>query len=260
MTGKAVVAPHRQSVLVIGGAVGIGAAITRAFAVAGAHIVFSYYREPSAFDLADELRLAGVPCLAREVDARTIMEIDALVDAVLEVHGRIDVLVYNSGITDPHPLARLTEAQWDQTLDINVKGMFFSAQRVAKEMARQGSGGNMVFISSVHGFRAVPDHPHYAASKGAINALTHSLAAQLAPGGIRVNAIAPGVIYTERARAERLYDPAVIAGAIPLGRVGRPEEIADIAVFLASDRASYITGQILVADGGLTLPLPLPSL
>lgn len=259
MTENTVVASHEQSVLVIGGAVGIGAAITRAFAVAGARIAFSYYREPSALDLADELRWAGASCLAREVDARTITEIDALVDAVLEAHGRIDVLIYNSGITDPHPLARLTEAQWDQTLDINLKGMFFSAQRVAKEMARQGSG-SMVFLSSVHGYRAVPDHPHYAASKGATNALTRSLAAQLAPEGIRVNAIAPGVIYTERARAEHLYDPAVIAGAIPLRRVGRPEEIADVAVFLASDRASYITGQILVADGGLTLPLPLPGL
>lgn len=246
--------------LVLGGGTGIGAAIVRAFAAIGATVAFSHYREPAAQAVASDVRATGQRCLDREVDARSIPQIDAFVGAAVEAFGGIDILVYNAGLTDPRPVFEMSEEQWDQTLDINLKGMFFCARRVGMTMAQRGGGGSMVFLSSVHSLHALPDHAHYAASKGGINMLTRSLAAQLAPHGIRVNAVAPGVIYTERAREEQLYDPAAMAPAIPLRRVGRPEDIADTVVYLASDRAAYITGQVIVADGGLTLPLCLPGL
>jgi glucose 1-dehydrogenase len=167
----------------------------------------------------------------------------------------LDVLVYNAGLTDPQPLFELTEEQWDRTLDINLKGMFFCARRVATHFRERSKPGSMVLLSSVHSIQAYPDHAHYASSKGGINMLTRSLARQLAPLQIRVNALAPGSIYLERYRG--IVEPEQAAGKIPLGRVGWPREMADIAVFLASDRASYITGHVLFADGGMTLPLQL---
>ncbi len=243
-------------VLVLGGAVGIGAAIVSAFADAGANLAFSYYREDARF-MATVARSASRHCLSREVDARDIAQIESFVDEVVREFGRIDAFVYNAGLTDPQPLFALTEEQWDQTLDINLKGMFFCARRAAHHMIAHGNNAGIVLLSSVHSAQAYPGHAHYASSKGGINALTRALAYDLAPHGIRVNAIAPGVIYTERARVDTLYDPDDLRAVIPLGRVGRPEEIADIAVYLASDRASYVTGQVVFVDGGLTLPLKL---
>jgi NAD(P)-dependent dehydrogenase (short-subunit alcohol dehydrogenase family) len=245
-------------VLVIGAGTGIGAAIARAFNAAGADLAISYHgSQEGARRVAQEVEDAGHRCLVRAVDSRSVPEIEAMVDETVRALGTIDVLVYNAGLTDPHPLFELTEEQWDRTLDINLKGMFFCARRVAAHMRDRRRPGSLVLLSSVHSIQAYPDHAHYAASKGGINMLTRSLARQLAPLGIRVNAIAPGSIYVERHRDEHLYDPEEMGKKIPLGRVGRPEEIADVAVYLASDRASYVTGHVLFADGGLTLPLHL---
>jgi NAD(P)-dependent dehydrogenase (short-subunit alcohol dehydrogenase family) len=243
-------------VLVLSGGTGIGNAIARAFADAGAELAISHLDgELGAARLAEQMQAAGRPCLLRIVDSRDIAAIEGMLDETVRRFGALDVLVYNAGITDPQPLFALTEEQWDRTLDINLKGMFFCARRAADYMRKQGKPGSIVLLSSVHSIQVYPDHAHYEASKGGINMLTRSLARQLAPLGIRVNAIAPGSIYVERHREQRLYDPEVVGRRIPLGRVGRPEEMGDIAVFLASDRASYITGHVLVADGGLTLPL-----
>jgi NAD(P)-dependent dehydrogenase (short-subunit alcohol dehydrogenase family) len=171
--------------------------------------------------------------------------------------GTVDVLIYNAGLTDPQPLFDLTEEQWDRTLDINLKGMFFCARRVASHLRDQQKPGSIVLLSSVHSIQAYPNHAHYASSKGGINMLTRSLARQLAPLQIRVNAIAPGAIYVGPQREDLAAELAPLSANIPLGRVGRPSEMGDIAVFLASERASYITGHVLFADGGLTLPLQL---
>jgi NAD(P)-dependent dehydrogenase (short-subunit alcohol dehydrogenase family) len=173
----------------------------------------------------------------------------------VEEYGSIDALVYNAGLTDPRPLFEITEEEWDRTLEINLKGMFFCARRAAAHMRDHGTQGSIILLSSVHSIQAYPDHQHYASSKGGINMLTRSLGLQLAPLGVRVNAIAPGSIFVERFHGA--YDPVEAGKAIPIGRVGRPAEMADIAVFLASDRAGYITGQVLIADGGMTLPLHL---
>jgi len=244
--------------LVLGGGTGIGGAIARALADAGADLAISYNGSATgAAAVAQAARDAGRRCLSRQVDSRSVPAIEAMVDETVREFGRLDVLVYNAGITDPQPLFELTEEQWDRTMDINLKGMFFCARRAAHHMRAQGVPGSIVLLSSVHSIQAYPDHGHYAASKGGINMLTRSLARQLAPLGIRVNAIAPGSIYVERHRDEQLYEPDEMGKKIPLGRVGRPEEMGDIAVFLASDRASYITGHVLFADGGMTLPLQL---
>jgi NAD(P)-dependent dehydrogenase (short-subunit alcohol dehydrogenase family) len=244
-------------VLVVGAGTGIGAGIARGFNDAGADLVLSYNASKEGAEaVAREVEAAGHRCLLRAADSRNVADLEALVDATVEGLGAIDVLLYNAGLTDPQPLFELTEEQWDRTLDINLKGMFFCARRVAAHMREQHRAGSMVLLSSVHSIQAYRDHAHYASSKGGINMLTRSLARQLAPFGIRVNALAPGSIWVERPGLPLTPPPGTGKG-IPLGRVGMPAEMADIAVFLASDRASYVTGHVLFADGGLTLPLRL---
>src|SRR5690242_3140738 len=146
-----------RTALVLGGGTGIGAAIVRAFATIGATVAFTHYREPAARDVASDVRAAGQRCLEREVDARSISQIDAFVDAAVQACGGIDILVYNAGLTDPQPIFEMTEEQWDQTLDINLKGLFFCARRVGTAMAQRERGGSMVFLSSVHSLQALPD-------------------------------------------------------------------------------------------------------
>jgi NAD(P)-dependent dehydrogenase (short-subunit alcohol dehydrogenase family) len=243
-------------VLVIGAGTGIGAAIARGFADAGATLAISYNGSKTGAEaVAEFARKAGSCCLLIQADSRSVTELEAAVDKTVAEYGTIDVMVYNAGLTDPRPLFEITEEEWDRTLDINLKGMFFCARRTADHMRKQGTHGNIILLSSVHSIQAYPDHQHYASSKGGINMLTRSLGRQLAPLGIRVNAIAPGSIYVEKFHG--IYDPVEAGKSIPMGRVGQPEEMADIAVFLASERASYITGHVLFADGGMTLPLHL---
>jgi glucose 1-dehydrogenase len=245
-------------VLVLGGGTGIGSAIARAFLDAGADLALSYNASKAGAEaIAAEAQRVGRRCLIRAVDSISVADIEAMVDETVETFGSIDVLIYNAGHTDPQPLFDLTEEQWDRTLDINLKGMFFCARRVAAKLRDQQKPGSIVLLSSVHSIQAYPDHPHYASSKGGINMLTRSLARQLAPFHIRVNAIAPGSVYVGPQRDELPAELVRLGTRIPLGRVGQPSEMGDIAVFLASERASYITGHVLFADGGLTLPLQL---
>jgi len=247
-----------QVVLVAGGGTGIGAAIARIFAAAGADIALSYFgSEEGARNVGEAIEAKGRRALLRRVDSQRIPDIEAFVDEAIHEFNHVDVLVYNAGLTDPRPLFDITEQQWDQTLDINLKGMFFCARRVAAHLRDTQRPGSIVLLSSVHSIQAYPNHAHYASSKGGINMLTRSLAYQLAPYGIRVNAVAPGATYVERHRKEQLYEPQELARQIPLRRVGAPEDIADVALYLASNRAGYVTGQVVFADGGLTLPLAL---
>lgn len=242
--------------VITGAGTGIGVGIAEALAATGAAVVAAYHGNAAGAEaLAARLNLPD-RVLTRRCDVRDLAQVQALFDAALEAFGRVDILINNAGITDPHPLLELTPYEWDRTLDINLRGAFFCTQRAAKEMIRQGSGGRILNLSSVHGFSSVPDHPHYEASKGGINLLTKACAIELAPHDIQVNAIAPGVIEVERYHVPG-YDRNVLARRIPAGRVGFPDDIAPLAIFLCSPGASYITGQIIWADGGLTSRLGL---
>jgi NAD(P)-dependent dehydrogenase (short-subunit alcohol dehydrogenase family) len=242
--------------VVTGAGTGIGVGIAGALAGVGAAVVAAYHGSGAgAEELVGRIRESGGRALARRCDVRDQGEVEALFDAALEAFGRVDFLVNNAGITEPRPLLEMTAEEWDRTLDINLRGAFFCTQRAAREMVRRGEGGRIVNLSSVHGYGAVPEHAHYEASKGGINLFTKACAIELAPHGIGVNAIAPGVIEVPRYFRNPHYDRAAWEGGIPAGRVGFPDDIGPLAVFLCSPGAGYITGQVIWVDGGLTSQL-----
>ncbi len=241
--------------LVTGAGTGIGVGIAESLAEAGADVALAYHSSGAgAENLAQRLREAGHRAITVPIDLRQVADVDRLVETTTRELGPIDILINNSGITDPHPPLELTEEEWDRTLDINLKGMFFCSQRVARTMVERKAAGSIVNLSSVHSVGAYPNHTHYAASKAAINHLTRSLARHLAPHQIRVNAIAPGLVEVERYfRTMPTYRREEWAARIPLGRVGFPSDIGPLAVFLCSDDASWLTGQVIFVDGGATL-------
>jgi NAD(P)-dependent dehydrogenase (short-subunit alcohol dehydrogenase family) len=244
--------------VVTGGATGIGGGICTALADAGVRVVISPHQNvEGAQQLARELEGKGASALAKACDVRHFDQVQSLFDTTLDAFGRVDILVNNAGITEPHPLLQMTPDEWDKTLNINLRGMFFCTQRAAREMIRQGDGGRIINLSSVHGFSSAPEHAHYEASKGGINLFTKACAIELAPHNIQVNAIAPGAIEVPRYFVEG-YDRERVGKTIPAGRVGWPDDIGPLAAFLCSSGASYITGQIIWVDGGLISRLGLP--
>ena len=241
--------------IVTGGGTGIGAGICEALVDAGAKVVVSYNSNAAGAErLAAQLAPRG-QVLVLGCDVRDRDQVQALFDGTIAAFGRVDVLINNSGITEPRPLLEMTPEEWDKTLDINLRGTFFCTQRAAQEMIRQGGGGKIVNLGSVHGFESSPNHSHYEASKGGINMFTKACAIELAPHDIQVNVIAPGAIEVERYAKMEDYDREDWGRGIPAGRVGTPSDVGPLAVFLASDAASYITGQIIWVDGGLTSKL-----
>lgn len=239
--------------IITGAGTGIGVGVAAALAEAGAAVVVSYNSSAAgAEELATRLRADGHRVLVRRCDVRDYEQVGALIAAAVAEFGRVDILVNNSGITEGHPLLEMTPDEWDRTLNINLRGAFFCTQHAARQMIAQGDGGRIINFSSVHGFAAAPDHVHYAASKGGINLFTKGCAVELAEHNIQVNAIAPGAIEVPRFFASGDYDPDAWGSRIPAGRVGLPDDIGPIAVFLASDGARYLTGQIIWVDGGLT--------
>jgi NAD(P)-dependent dehydrogenase (short-subunit alcohol dehydrogenase family) len=242
--------------IVTGGATGIGGGIARALAAAGAAVAVAPHANlERAERLAADLRAGGARVLVQPCDVRDEGQVQALVDATVAAFGRLDVLVNNAGITEPRPLLELTAAEWDKTHGVNLRGAFLCTQAAARAMIAAGNGGAVVNLSSVHGFGGAPDHAHYEASKGGLNLFTKASAVELGPHGIRVNAIAPGVIEVERYADFANYDPAEWGGRLPAGRVGYPDDVGPLAVFLASAGAAYITGQVIYVDGGLTAQL-----
>ena len=233
--------------IVTGGAQGIGEACIRRFAREDARVVIADIDDARGAALAAEVCGLFVHC-----DVSNKAQVDALVAQTLAAHGRIDVLVNNAGIFKAADFLDMSEEDFDAVLRVNLKGSFLTGQAVAREMAKMGKG-SIVNMSSVNSMLAIPTIASYNVSKGGINQLTRVMALSLADHGIRVNAVAPGTIATELAAKAVLTSieaQARIMSRTPMRRLGEPSEIADTVAFLASDAASYITGEIVVVDGG----------
>ncbi len=241
-----------QVAVVTGGSRGIGAAIVKLFAAAGTQVVFNYRRDRAAASaVAGESGAVAVRAdVSRKGDARR------LVDTAIKRFGRLDILVGNHGIWNAVdcPIDEMTEGQWDEMIDINLKGIYTVTHFAVKQMKKQ-KYGRIIHISSTAGQRGESYHSHYAASKGGVISFVKGLSTELAPHGILVNCVAPGWVDTDMSRPG-LEDPSVAAEvgrAIPLGRIGTPEEIAGPVLFLASEHATFITGEILNVNGGAVL-------
>ena len=242
--------------IVTGGAQGIGEACVRRFAREGALPVVADVDEARGRTLAQETGAAFVRC-----DVGDKAQVDALVRETLALHGRIDVLVNNAGIFRAADFLEVTEEDFDAVLRVNLKGAFLMGQAAARTMADAG-GGSIVNMSSVNGVLAIPNIASYNVSKGGINQLTRVMALALADRNIRVNAVAPGTIATELAAKAVLTSEDAqrkILGRTPMKRLGEPAEVADVVAWLASDAASYVTGEIVTVDGGrMTLNYTVP--
>jgi 3-oxoacyl-[acyl-carrier protein] reductase len=242
-----------QVALVTGGSRGIGRAVVKAFAAEGARVAFVYRGSQAAADsLATEVGAAGGTALALQCDVTNTEAVQQCVDRVQKEWGRIDVLVNNAGIIKDDLFVRLEPADWDAVLRTNLGGAYNFCRAVAYSMMRQRSG-RIINISSVAAEHVNPGQTNYAASKGAINSFTRALAVELASRNVTVNAIAPGFIETDMSEAVRNKAGDLLKKMIPMRRLGQPEDIAKVAVFLAGPDSAYLTGQVLTVDGGLSL-------
>jgi NAD(P)-dependent dehydrogenase (short-subunit alcohol dehydrogenase family) len=252
-----------QVVVVTGAANGIGAACARLFTTSGAAVALWDIDAAAAQSLAAELASAGARAQGFACDVARSGEVAAALAATVAAFGRVDVLVNNAGIFRAAEFLDVAEADWDAVIDVNLKGAFLVGQAVAREMAKSG-GGAIVNMSSVNGVTAIPSIASYNASKGGIDQLTRVMALSLADRGVRVNAVAPGTIATELAQKAVLGSAeaaARIMSRTPLRRLGQPAEVASVCAFLASDAASYMTGEVVYVDGGrLALNYTMPPL
>ena len=240
--------------IVTGARRGMGKSHVVKLAKAGAKVVVTDISKEDCQKVVEEIEKKGGEALAIKCDVTKKEEVDNLVKNTVKRFGKVDILVNNAGICQLKPFLELTEEDWNRTLDINLKGYFLCTQAAAKEMVKQKSGVIINIASIVSGQVGIGmgTLAHYCASKGGIIALTESLAVELAPYGIRVNAIAPGMIETPMISfiKENPEQEKEMLRRVPIGRIGRPEEVSDLVLFLASDRSSYITGSEIIIDGG----------
>jgi glucose 1-dehydrogenase len=240
-----------QGAIVTGGANGIGRACALAFAGEGAAVAVADVAEDAGRAVAREIEEAGGRAVFLRTDVGDAGEVQALIDGTLDAFGRLDVLINNAGIIKTADFLEISEEDFDAVLRVNLKGVFLVGQAAARVMAERGRGA-VVNMSSANAVVAIPNQVPYVTSKGAVNQLTKVMALALAPKGIRVNAIGPGSILTDILKVV-MDDEAArtkILSRTPLGRCGEPAEVAKVALFLASDEASYITGQTIYPDGG----------
>jgi NAD(P)-dependent dehydrogenase (short-subunit alcohol dehydrogenase family) len=237
--------------LVTGAQQGIGKAIALAYGREGASVVLNYLdSQPGAEESASQIRAMGQRAVIIAGDVAQAVDIRRLVEAGTSLGG-IDILVNNAGIFPRVEFLDMTEAQWDEVLNVNLKGTFLCTQAVAQKMVERGRGGAVINLASGAAFRSSPRGVHYVASKAGIVGLTRAAALELASYRVRVNAIAPGITDTAQPRYGMSEEELQAAGRqVPLGRMGTPEDVADLAVFLASEESRHITGQTIHVNGG----------
>jgi glucose 1-dehydrogenase len=252
-----------QKALVTGASSGIGRAVAIALGRAGADVLVNYSSSPDAAqETVHEIRSSGVKALAHQADVASAVAINDMFKRMLAELGTVDILVANAGLQQDAPLEGMTLAQWNKVLAVNLTGQFLCAQEAVREFRRRGvvrqvscAAGKIICMSSVHQVIPWAGHINYAASKGGVHLLMRSLAQEVAPDRIRVNAIAPGAIRTRINRpawqSKEAYDR--LMPLIPYGRIGEPEDVARAAVWLASDASDYVVGTTLFVDGGMTL-------
>ena len=252
-----------KGTIVTGGAMGIGKAISLRLAEAGAAVMIADLDLDTANATADEIKSNGGKAQAIQADASKSDDAEKVIESTMEAFGSVDILVNNAGIYPLLPVMRVEEQLWDKVIDINLKGSFLYAQAAAKAMIDAGNGGKIINLASVDGFHPNGNATPYNASKGGVVMLTKALALELAPHKILVNAVAPGSIITPGTKS---WGAAAIAdgltyeqlgksfmGRIPLERPGEPDDIAKVVLFLASAAADYMTGDVLLVDGGYLL-------
>ena len=254
-----------KAALVTGAGRGIGLACAEALAREGAHVLLADIREDEIKSEASRLAQGGARAAWVACDVTRRDHVNRAVARAVSEFGRLDVLVANAGIVHTADFLDIEESDFDRVLAVNLKGVFLAGQAAARQMVKQGGGGSIINMSSVNAVLAIPNQVPYVVSKGAVNQLTKVMAVSLAPHGIRVNGIGPGTILTDLARTAVLGNREAeqkVLSRTPLGRMGEPEEIASVAVFLASDDASYLTGQTIYPDGGrlaLNYTVPVPD-
>lgn len=242
-----------RCVLVTGASGGIGAAVAAAFARSGDSVVLGYNKNPGpAQSLCNMLAAEGRRAVAVQADIADAAQVEAMFLAAEKAFGAVDVLVNNAGVAGQRLFTDITEQEWDQMFAVHVKGNFLCTRRALPGMLRK-KNGCIINVSSMWGQVGASCESHYAAAKAAVIGLTKSLAKEEGPSGIRVNCIAPGVVDTAMMEGFSSRDKAELCEDIPLGRLGTPEEIAGTALFLASDAAGYITGQVIAPNGGFVV-------
>ena len=245
--------------IVTGGNSGIGMAIVLELARQGANIVIDYVVHPEATEaVAKQVRELGDCAIGVKADVSQVAELQTLIDTAVKEFGRVDVMVNNAGVETRTSVLDTTEQQYDKVLNINLKSAFFGTQLAAQQMIKQGGGGRIINITSVHEDWPMPGNTAYCLSKGGMRMLTRTAGVELAPHNILVVGVGPGAVATP-INTSTMQDPTLLQrlnAAIPLGRMARPEEIASLVAFLASDGASYMTATTVFADGGIMQSSP----
>jgi glucose 1-dehydrogenase len=245
--------------IVTGGNSGIGRAVVLELARQGAKVVIDYIAHPEATSaVEEEVKALGSQAIGIEADVSKVEDLKKLVAAAVSQFGRLDIMVNNAGVETRTSILNTTEEQYDKVLEINLKSAFFGTQVAAQQMIKQGGGGRIINITSVHEDWPMPGNTAYCLSKGGMRMLTRTAGVELAPHNILVVGVGPGAVATP-INLGTMKDPKLMAkldAAIPLGRIAQPEEIASVVAFLASDGASYITATTIFSDGGIMQSSP----